>query len=262
MKRATLVIQDINRLSQNTEFIPTGFKILDEELDGGLMRKELIVLGGYTGSGKSYIAGQMLLAGAKKGFKSAYYSLEISNEMIVSRLIGGEANIKPSRIMAGLLTEKEKELKEKAQAHITAYNGLMAFEDSLYKLEELKKSIQENEFDFVIIDFVQNILAKGSEYETMSMSSIEFQKLAKTCNCCIMVLSQLSNDAFNTGKLEYKGSGSIATVCDLGMFLVKNQDEPNKLKLVVKKNRRGRSGIEINLISSFPGGKIYENNRD
>jgi replicative DNA helicase len=182
--------------------------------------------------------------------------------MIVARLVGGEANIKPSRIMAGLLTDKEVVNKNKAQAHLTAYNELMAFEDSLYSLPELKKSIQENEFDFVVIDFVQNILAKGSEYETMSMASIELQKLAKTCNCCILVLSQLSNDAHKTGNLEYKGSGGIATVCDLGMFLVKDPDDFNKLKIIVKKNRRGRSGIEINLISTYPGGKIYENNRD
>ena len=84
MKSATEVFNDIKIFSKNAEFIPTGFQKLDTELDGGFMKKELIVLGGYTGSGKSYISGQILFNAAKKGFKCAYFSLEISNEMIVS----------------------------------------------------------------------------------------------------------------------------------------------------------------------------------
>lgn len=258
MKTATEVFKDIKIFSENAEFIPTGFQKLDTELDGGFMKKELIVIGGYTGSGKSYISGQILFNAAKKGFKSAYFSLEIANEMIVARLIGSEANIKPTLIMKGFLTPEENDTRIKAQGLISAYDNQLSFVDDKYQLFEICKLIRENKFEFVVIDFIQNIMDKGDEYEKLSKVSLEFQKLAKECNCCILVVSQLSNDAFKTGALEYKGSGSIATVCDLGMFLTRDEESIDRLELKVKKNRRGRSGISVPLQSVYPGGKIHE----
>lgn len=258
MKKVTEIFENIRLMSKNTEFIPTGFSKLDNELDGGFMKKELIVLGGFTGAGKSFIAGQMLFNASQQCFKCAYFSLEISNEMIVSRLIGQEANIKPTRIMAGLLTEEENNNKIKAQAKISVFDSQMYFVDDRYYLTEILKTIRENDFDYVVIDFIQNVMEKGDEYEKLSKVSLEFQKIAKEKNCCIVVLSQLSNSAYKTDALEYKGSGSIATVCDLGIFVTRQENTLDKMTLKVKKNRRGRSGIEVDLQSLYPGGKIIE----
>ena len=81
------------------------------------------------------------------------------------------------------------------------------------------------------------------EYSRLSLISLRLQKLAKEKNCCILVLSQLSNTIaknINNSQLEYKGSGSIATVCDLGFFLEREFDL-DKLILSLRKNRRGVS---------------------
>lgn len=258
MKKATEVFEDIKYSSEHTEFIPTGFSKLDAELDGGFMKQELIVLGGYTGTGKSYLAGQIMFSAAREGFKSAYFSLEISNNMIVSRLIGSEANIKPSLILKGFLTAEEHNAKIKSQSLISAYNEAMYFIDDKYRIEEISHLIKENKFEFVVVDFIQNIMDGGDEYEKLSNAALQLQKLAKECNCCILVISQLSNEAFKTGALEYKGSGSIATVSDLGMFLTRDEESLDRLELKVKKNRRGRSGIAIQLQSVYPGGKFHE----
>lgn len=258
MKTVTEVFESIKLMSKNTEFIPTGFKKLDLELDGGFMKKELIVLGGYTGAGKSFIVGQMMYHAAQEGFNCAYFSLEISNEMVVSRLVGQQSNIKPTRIMAGLLNEYENKLKIKTQAEISSYENNMFFYDDKYYLQEILKEIRNNEYDLVIVDFIQNVMEKGDEYEKLSKVALEFQKIAKEKNCCIVVVSQLSNEAHKSGALEFKGSGSIATVCDLGIFVVKREGTLDKLDLTVKKNRRGRSGILLELASQYPGGKIDE----
>lgn len=245
-------------MSQHSEFIPTGFKKLDNELDGGLMRKELIVIGGYTGSGKSYISGQMMFSAAREGYRCAYFSLEIASEVIVSRLVGSEANIKPSRIMAGLLTEAEHKTRVQAQGLLAAYNDMMYFVDDKYKLSEIERVVRTNSFDFIIIDFIQNVMEKGDEYEKLSNVALSLQKLAKEKDCCIVVVSQLSNSAHKDGSLEYKGSGSIATVCDLGMFLVRSEEQVDRMSLIIRKNRRGRSGVVLELQNLYPGGKILE----
>lgn len=258
MKRATQIFNDISVMSKITEFIPTGFDTLDEELDGGLIKKELIVLGGYTGAGKSFLSGQILYNAAKNGFNCAYFSLEISNEMIVSRLIGQLSNVKPTRIMTGQIGELETVEKEKAKAQLSMYDNNMMFIDDKYYLQEILAIIRANSFDFVVIDFIQNIMERGDEYEKLSKVSLELQKIAKEKNCCIMVLSQLSNEAHKTGALEYKGSGAIATVCDLGLFMVRKEDTLDQLLLKIKKNRRGRAGVEIELKVEYPGGKITQ----
>jgi replicative DNA helicase len=250
------VFKNIDSLSKNTEFLPTGFPQVDEFLDGGLLHKELIVLGGASGSGKSFLAGQIFFNIAKQGFYSAYFSLEISNEMVVSRLMGQIANIKPTRIMAGLLDSKELDLKMKARAKVSAFENSMDFYDDIYQLEEMKKIIKTGGYEFVVIDFIQNVVCPGDEYTRLSTTALELQRLAKECNCCILVLSQLSNQAARSGIAEYKGSGSIATVCDLGFFIERDPEDKQKMILALRKNRRGISNQGFPLQFAIPGGKI------
>src|SRR3990167_10979438 len=107
VKKASEIIEEIHQAKAEIEFLPTGFRKLDEFLDGGFMRKELIILGGYTGLGKSFFAGTLFYNIAKAGFDSAYFSLEISNAMVLSRLVGAQTNIKPTRLIAGFLTPDE-----------------------------------------------------------------------------------------------------------------------------------------------------------
>src|SRR5712664_3371977 len=102
------IIKKIEGSKENIEFMQTGFAKIDRFLDGGFMRKEINILGAPSGAGKSIIAGAIFKNIASLGFKSAYFSLEISNEMVISRLLGMETNIKPTRFIYGLLTQDEQ----------------------------------------------------------------------------------------------------------------------------------------------------------
>lgn len=259
MKNLVAIYESMNEIARTKEFMATGFHNLDDFLDGGFMRKELVVIGGFTGSGKSFVAGQIFFNIAKQGFKSAYLSLEISNEMIVSRLIGQISNIKPTRIMCGMLTKEENEEKMKAKAKLAPHEEVMNFSDEIYKLTDVEKAIEVNHYEFIVVDFIQNLITKGKdEYSSMTMAALELQRIAKKYNCCIMVLSQLSNGAAKNGSLEYKGSGGIAMVADLGFFIVRDEDRKELLSLQLKKNRRGISGVIFGLKFKTPGGLIYE----
>jgi len=264
------VISLIEVNKKEIEVMPTSFSRLDEFLDGGFMRKELIMLGGSTGIGKSFLAGTWQFNIAKQGFKTSYYSLEISNEMIVSRLIGSLSNIKPSRITVGWLDKFEYEEKIRSQAKLTAHEDCLNFFDNIYELALLKESITSSKSDFVIIDFIQNIeiLRIPDEYTRLTQATRELQKLAKDLDICILALSQLSNfvareKAEKSSITEYRGSGAIAHAADLGFFIERGEQTQTtgELKLFLKKNRRGSSGITFNLVFKSPGGLIIEDNK-
>lgn len=262
MKQISQIFKSIRENKKELEFLPTGFKLLDDSLEGGFMKKELIVIGAPTGKGKSYIAGHIFANIARRGFKSAYFSLEISNEMVVSRLLGEKAKISPTRIMSGNLFQVEEQNLEEAELDLVPFDNFMYFYDELYVLAEIEKAVNENKYDFVVVDFIQNVMAKGDEYERLSYIALALQKLAKSANCTILALSQLSNMVArekNSSVVEYRGSGSIATVCDLGFFIEPNQDDQfnlNAFVLKLRKNRRGISGLAFNFY--FKDGQIYE----
>jgi len=254
------VIDKIYEGGKDLEFLATGFAGLDEKLDGGFLRKEMVVMGAFTGIGKSYVAGQMLYNIAKQGFNTAYFSLEISNETIISRLIGSLSNIKSTRVRTGMLTKEELENKAEAQAKLITHNQSLEFYDDIYELKEITEIIEKTKPEFVVIDFLQNIFYPAKdEYSRLSYVALSLQKLAKKTNCCILALSQLSNSAARAGTsglLEYKGSGNIATVCDLGFVI--ERDEPNMFKMALQKNRRGISRIYWDFGFKQPGGWIYQ----
>lgn len=274
MKTPKQVLEEIKEEKKSNEIMPTGFRKLDNKLlDGGFYRGEIIIIGAYTGVGKSQLAGQILLNIAEQGFKTAYFSLEISNQMILARMIGLKSNIKPSRIRFGLLNKNEQEAKIKAIARIKALNDYVYLYDDTYKIDEVEKELTNNQYDFVVLDFIQNIIGSGKdEYTKLSESVVRLQKLAKKTKTTILIISQVSNYSARAGGedkvLTYKGSGAIAMVADLGFFLEKNTNEISDINekynpeigtvLFLKKNRRGLSGWKIRLGYTLPGGLIYE----
>lgn len=263
-------MQDLRENNKDVEVMPTLFKRLDSFLDGGFFRKEFIVVGAATGVGKSYIAGQIQFNLATQGFKTSTYSLEISNEMVISRMIGALSNIKPTRVMAGWLDKWEQEERVAAEAKLTAHEDAMLFEDDIYDLEGLKKSIEENKADFVIVDFLQNIEMPGNLDENTQLKRIsrDLQKLAKKTDCCILALSQLSNQMAREKvdkieNMEFRGSGAIAHSADLAFIIARGQQTQTtgEVKLYLKKNRRGSAGMLFNLLFRAPGGLIIEENK-
>ncbi len=262
------VLEKIEQDKKNVEFLSTGFYNLDKWLDGGFLRKELIVIGANSGWGKSYLASQLMYNIAKFGFKCAYFSLEISNEMIVSRMLGALSNIKPTRISYGLLTEEEQEKKIKAKAELEMIGNNIFFYDDTYELDQILAEIITRKYEFIIVDFVQNVVTnEKDEYLRLSKVSLELQRMAKKVDGTVLALSQLSNAVAREGikgkTIEYKGSGGIATACDLGFFIQRtdtdwNSFTDNPFTLVLAKNRRGGGNKEFNLFFKSPGGFIYE----
>lgn len=261
-RKITEVYESINEKKKNAVFLPTGFPSIDFMLDGGFLKKEMIVLGGRTGSGKSFVAGTLFYNIAKSGFKCAYFSLEISSEMVLSRLIGSIANIQPTHI---LMKEVDKETQKKimkAKGEISVYEEFITLYDTVRKFEDIQREIHENQYDFVVIDFIQNISVQGKEeYERLSYLAHSFQEMSIKENCCSLIVSQLSNSIAKDKRddvIEYKGSGEIGIVCDLGFFIEKGSTGEGSFALKLRKNRRGVTGTSFNFALVSPGGRVVQ----
>lgn len=261
-RKVSEIFDTIEKRKKNIDIISTGYPSIDIALDGGFFKQEMIILGGKPGSGKSFLASSLFYKIAKQGFKSAYFSLEISSDMLVSRLIGADADIQPTTVMLKKTDEQTQEKILDAKANVSVYENLMYFYDDIYDYPTLEKEILANKFDFVVIDFIQNILTTGKdEYERLSKLAHNFQRLAKQANICLLVVSQLSNTISKerrTDIVEYKGSGEIAIVCDFGFHIAKGKNGVGSFVLQMRKARRCITGTEMNFKLVSPGGRILE----
>jgi len=83
--------------------------------------------------------------------------------------------------------------------------------NKLFSIEEIESYVRENDFDIVVIDYLQLIRVKGrSEYERTTEVSRRIAELAKKTKTCIVALSQVSEEFKKVGKMEtmgFKGSG-------------------------------------------------------
>jgi len=266
------VLKEIKKKHSESEFIPLGLPKLDALFDGGFLRQELVVIGGPTGSGKSFLACHLGKVASAAGFNTAIYSLEISSRTVVARIIGSEAEVKAAKILSGKMSEEEKERVKEATATVLARHSLLEVFDDKYTLKDIFADIKKRGVEVAIIDFIQNIIHPISDqYERLSRVSLEIQKMAKSLNVAMVVFSQLSNlmvrEGAETTRLEYKGSGTIAQVADIGMVLFRegeiedlavNLPPIQHFILSVRKNRRGPSWQNVRLVMKFPGGSVYE----
>lgn len=229
---------------------PTCWGKLNEITGGGIKKKRLWVIGGYTSHGKSAIGIQLFWEWIQQGRKCAYFSTEMSYEDIIGRLVSLNVG---RQILPGAPLDPDTGLRVKAI--LTRIRGFSPYiNDDLYSPADIEKEIvgirAGQGLDVVIIDFIQNIDGgPGQEiYERMSHTIRWAQKLAKRHDVAVVVLSQLSNqgarELFDEVKrnenqiplISYKGAGEIAAAVDLGAIIILRGDIIN---FYVAKQRQG-----------------------
>lgn len=262
MQSLYTIYRAIKEKVKGANTLSTGFTKIDAFLDGGFARKEIVIIGGDTGSGKSYLAGQIAFNMAKNKKKCGYFSLEISNEMIVSRILGQIANAKANLVLNNELEPFEESRVQDSFDNFVFDARDLVFYDDIYEMEEIEKAVKKMQFDFIIIDFIQNVVHKGDEYERLSHVAKKFQRLAKSQNCGILLLSQLSNTIADSKeefqKPRFKGSGQIGIVSDQSFLIQRNTALDTVMDLALIKNRRGEGKRLFQFALSFPGMKFTE----
>jgi len=239
--------------------IPTGFTDIDKLL-GGLQRSDMIILAARPSVGKTSLALSVAHNAAKKyGRRVAFFSLEMSNEQVVQRLISAETGINSQRLRRGEIEEDEwgrfaKATNDLAQTHfyIDDTPGISALE----LRTKARRLHSEVGIDLVVVDYLQ--LMRGdyrSENRVQEISAISraLKALARELDVPVLALSQLSRSVESrTDKRpilsDLRESGALEQDADVVIFIYRdemyneNTERKNIADILVSKHRNGPTG--------------------
>ncbi len=264
-------LEEFLKTGKSETGIPTGFSALDNKL-AGLHKSNLVILAARPGVGKTTFALNIALHAALKEKKPVgFFSLEMSKEELVDRLLVGQADIDAWRLKTGKLSEDDTkklvtamgELSE-AQIFIDDTPGLSILEMRT-KARKLKA---EKGLDLLVVDYLQ--LANGgkrfeSRVQEVSYISQGLKNLARELQIPVLSLSQLSRAVEQRGDkkpmlADLRESGAIEQDADVVMFIYAEDEGDDLLdssqrmvKLSVAKHRNGSTG-EIDLM--FRGDRV------
>lgn len=224
----------------------------------GLNPGEPWVIGARPGMGKTAIAVNMALKGAQKDVKSLIFSLEMSKQSIIERMLAIETNIPLTpNIRMGQLTRENLELISSTLHDFKSLPILIDanFTPSLEYLEStIRKYKKTHDIDVVYIDYLQLLTERGND-ATHEIGRItrSIKLLSNELNLSFVVLSQLNrNLEMRDNKrpilADFRQSGNIEEDFDLAIGLYrdsvynKNTKEKDLLEFIINKNRNGPIG--------------------
>ena len=239
--------------------IPTGFQRIDKLL-GGLQRSDLVILAARPSVGKTSLALSFAHNAAKKyGQRVAFFSLEMSNEQVVQRLISSETGIDAQRLRRGEIEQDEwgrfmKATNDLAETYF--YIDDTPGASALELRTKARRLHAEVGIDLMVVDYLQ--LMRGdyrSENRVQEISSISraLKALARELNVPVLALSQLSRSVeIRSDKRpilsDLRESGALEQDADVVMFIYRdemyndNTEWPNIADIMVAKHRNGPTG--------------------
>jgi len=236
--------------------VPTGFSGLDRIMTG-LNKSDLILLAARPGMGKTSFALNIATNVALKSNKTvAVFSLEMSCEQLVERILSSDARIQGNKMRVGELSNDDW-VRLAVSAQQVAKAPIFIDDTAGVTVPEIKAKLRRmREIDLVIIDYLQLMSGTSrSDNRVTVVSEItrSLKILAKDLNIPVIVLSQLSRGPESRTDhrpllSDLRESGSIEQDADFVMFLYrdayynKESEEQNVAECIVAKNRHGETG--------------------
>lgn len=267
----SLVDERLDRLEQLRERgesvtgVPSGFIDLDNKTLG-FQSQDLIIIAARPSIGKSsYALAALRHASLRLGLPVAMFSLEMSSQSLVDRVLCAEANVDSQRFRLGYLNPEEWERLFQAREELKQAKFFIDDTPAITITQmraKLRRLVTEHgELSLVVVDYLQlmgNNSGNGnaSEYQTVSQNSMGLKTIAKEFNVPLIALSQLNrkpedrsdrrpqlNDLRSSGGLEQ--DADVVILMSREDLLKKNQPDyiPNhKAELDIAKQRNGPVG--------------------
>lgn len=250
----------------------TGFSDVDRKIYG-LNRSDLIILAARPGMGKTSFALNIAVNVAKKYSDKAVcvFSLEMSKEQLVGRIMSSEARV-PSEVMHTGKLPRETAVED-TQRLVKVTDGLRSLKIYIddtpgTNVSAIKSKLRRiKDLGLVIIDYLQLMNSvgnyNGNRVSEVSEITRSLKIMAKELNVPIIVLSQLSRSSEKREDKrplmsDLRDSGSIEQDADIVMFLHRNsyydQTDPvkNICECIIAKNRHGETGtVELGWFGEF-----------
>jgi replicative DNA helicase len=250
---------------------PTGFEDLDDLLSGGGFGPgQLIVVGGRPGMGKSALMGNIAtnMALAENPKTVNIFSLEMTKEEIIARMITADASISLSRVHSATLDYEEWERITRSSARI--YDAPIAIDDTpaaslmdirckVQRLQATLTAANRPPLALVCVDYIQLMpivdgRRNGSREQDVSALSRGLKLIAKEFEVAVMALAQLSRkpedrEDHEPRMSDLRESGAIENDADLILFPYRpevyspdREDLKAAAELIVAKQRNGKTG--------------------
>jgi replicative DNA helicase len=270
LKQTLERIEEIYRNKGRIAGVSTGFTDLDR-LCSGLQNSDLVILAARPSMGKTALALNIAHhVAAKEQLPVAIFSLEMSREQLVNRLLCAEARVDQYRLRTGNLRDEDWERLVEAAARLQ--NVPLFIDDtggaSLRDIRARAKRMHaENGLALVIIDYLQlmqpNRRAENRQQE-ISQISRGLKELAKELNVPVLALSQLSRAVEQREKKrpmmsDLRESGSLEQDADVVMFIYREEyyypetDRKGIAEIIVAKQRNGPVGsVELGFFRESP----------
>ncbi len=239
--------------------IPMGFSRLDA-ITSGLHKSDLILIGARPAMGKTSFALNIARNVAMTGRKVVFFSLEMSNEQLASRVLSTEARVESNKLRSGEISQEEWVRLAEASDRLSKCE--LYFDDTAsITVPEMKSKIKRaRDVDCIVIDYLGLMeSAKKKENRVQEVTEItrSLKMLAKDLKIPVVCCAQLSRGPEKNGKAsnrpalsDLRDSGSIEQDADIVMLLYRegyyksgaqNPDEIDMTKadVDVAKNRHG-----------------------
>lgn len=243
-------LDELHKAEGGLRGVPSGFKDLDDTL-AGFQKSNLIILAARPGIGKTTLALNIAQNLAVRHKRSVgYFSLEMSEEELVDRLLVAQADIDAWKLKTGKLSEEDFTKLSNAMGELAEAPIYIDDTPALSVLEMRTKARRlqvEKGVDLLIVDYLQ--LAQGIRKENrvqeVSEISMGLKNLARELKIPVLALSQLSRAVEQRGEkrpqlADLRDSGSIEQDADVVMFLWREDEEKlENVQLDIAKHRNG-----------------------
>ena len=284
-----VVLQDVmERLAELTaaggEKVPglsTGFSAVDSKING-LNDSDLLLLAARPGMGKTSMALNVALSAAKESGKTvAIFSLEMSREQLVTRLIATEGLVENTRLVTGNLRESDW-VKIAEAASALSRTDIRIDDNPMLTVADMNAKCRRlDNLGLVVIDYLQLMTSAGGkgysgENRQQAVSDISrmLKIMAKELQVPVLCLSQLSraNEKREDKRpmlSDLRESGAIEQDADIVMFLYRDDyykedsEKRNIAECIVAKNRHGETGkVELRWMPEYTTFGTLENRYD
>ncbi|MEI6316411.1 MAG: replicative DNA helicase [bacterium] len=242
--------------------VPTGFKALDDLLSG-FQNSDLIILAARPSVGKTTLALDFArLAATKHNIGVGIFSLEMSSQQLVDRMLAAESRVNAWNLRTGRLSS-DHDFSQLQTAMDSLSRAPIYIDDQpsssiVHIRSACRRMKAEHNIGFIIIDYLQ-LMSTSKSYDSMVNQITEvshsLKALAREIDVPVLALSQLSRAVEARGGeprlSDLRDSGSIEQDADVVMFIHRedkhNKDAPpNIAKIMIEKHRNGPTGhIEL-----------------
>lgn len=257
-----LTFQKLEQLSEglSSPGIPCGFHDLDV-MTGGFQRSDLIIVAARPAIGKtSFCTNVAHHIASQQKTPVAFFSLEMSKEQLVQRILSGEAKIESNRLRSGQINTNEWEPISRAIGELSEI-PLFIDDTPNITVNEIRskarrlKAEQGDELGMIVIDYLQLMEGSSPHNRVQELSQItrSLKGLARELNVPIIALSQLNRGVETRNDKrplmsDLRESGALEQDSDLVVMLYRdeyyNPDTPDRgiAEVIITKHRHGATG--------------------